>query len=317
MSPECLETSRRKTRAPEHSQLKLRLSVGDVWLLKQQRASVASWNAGGVGWVWCPAWLCDSCPEAAGCIQLCSEAGAEQLLTPLLAWACHPALTGSGHSLTHPVPPVQELPLLTCLRLPLGCVQRAPGKPLNTHPAEGLCLPPLPWGHPLMLCLGNCCRSRLGMSRNVTQMPQKVVLPLKSKAHSRAGGCCLHTEGGNVGAVGRRLDCSQLLSWGPCELEICFSSLCATLCWPEHCRPSFQWQQDVCWASGLPLVSWHLSPTVLSSRSRKIELGCGADHWDELPQQILCLNTKAAQVCLPLTVTCCLPAAIKGIPGWI
>lgn len=56
------------------------------------------------------------------------QAGAENLLPSLLAWAWSPALTGSGHSLTHPVPPVQELPLLTCPRLPLGCVQHAPGK---------------------------------------------------------------------------------------------------------------------------------------------------------------------------------------------
>lgn len=41
------------------------------------------------------------------------------------------------------------------------------------------------------------------MSRNVPQMAQKVVLPLSSKPRSRAGGCCLHTEGGNAGAVGR------------------------------------------------------------------------------------------------------------------
>lgn len=163
-------------------------------------------------------------------------------------WACYPALTGSGHSLTHPAPPVpagtssphmpQAAPGLCTM-----CSREASALHLDIHPwlsAKGLCLPPLPWGHLLMLCVGNCCRKRLGVSRNVTQMLQEVVLPLSSKPRSRNGGCCLHNEGGNVGSVGRRLDCSQLLSCGPCELEICFSSLCASLCWPEHHWLSFQ-----------------------------------------------------------------------------
>lgn len=53
--------------------------------------------------------------------------------------------------------------------------------PLGYSPwlsAKGLCLPPLPWRHPLMLCVGNCCRNRVGVSRNFTQMPQKVFLLL-------------------------------------------------------------------------------------------------------------------------------------------
>lgn len=203
---------------------------------------------------------CDSCPEAAGCIQICREAGAEKLLTSLQVWAWCPALTGSGHSLTHPVPQCRSVLSSHTRGYPWAVYNMLQGSlcsPLGYSPwlaAEGLCLPPLPWGHPLMLCLGNCCRNRLRMSRNVTQMLQEVVLPLNSKAHIRAGGCCLHTEGGNVGAVGRRLDCSQLLSWGPCELEICFSSLCASLCWPEQHRLSFQWQQGCHLSLGTSLL---------------------------------------------------------------
>lgn len=198
---EFLETSREKTRAPEHSQLELRLSVRDVWLLKQQRALVTfwSWNAGCVSWVWCPG-CCDSCPEAAGCIQICREAGAEKLLTPLLAWACCPALTGSGHSLTHPVPPVQELLLLTCPRLPLGCVQVLQGicSALGCSPC---CLPSSPalGASPDVVC-GSWLQKQAGDEQKCYTDASEGCPAPEIKA-SRAGGCCLHTEGGNVGAV--------------------------------------------------------------------------------------------------------------------
>uniref|UniRef100_A0A8C5TAL0 G protein-coupled receptor 137C n=1 Tax=Malurus cyaneus samueli TaxID=2593467 RepID=A0A8C5TAL0_9PASS len=72
-----------------------------------------------------------------------------------------------------------------------------------------LCLPLLPWGHPLMLCVWNCCRNRAGMGRNVTQIFQEVVLPLELSHAAELEPAASTLK---VGEPWERLECSQLLS---------------------------------------------------------------------------------------------------------